>query len=70
MNANTVLLLQSLLIFAQMVNASIGTTLHLGPEWSVLISAFVGAFQFYVNHLGNSRVVPKNGNGNGNGGAK
>ena len=53
MSANTILLLQSLLIFLQMVNAALGTSLHAPVVVSVLLAAFVGAFQFYVNHLGN-----------------
>jgi len=58
MKANTVLLLQSILIFLQMVNAAAGSEFHLSPIWSVIISAFVGAFQYYVNHLGNQKVTP------------
>jgi hypothetical protein len=50
MKPNTILLLQSILIFLQMANAAVDT---LPQPWPVLISAFVGAFQFYVNHLGN-----------------
>jgi hypothetical protein len=56
MSQNTILLLQSILIFLQMVNAAIGTSLHLAPEWSVIVAAGVGAFQYYVNHLGNQSV--------------
>jgi len=55
---NTILLLQSFLIFLQMVNAALGTSLHAPPTISVLLAAFVGAFQFYVNHLGNQSTPP------------
>ena len=53
MKPNTILLLQSALIFLQIVNAAIGNEIHLPPAASVVIAAFVGAFQFYINHLGN-----------------
>lgn len=57
MKPNTILLLQSILIFLQMVNAAIGVSWHLPIQWAVIISAGVGAFQFYVNHLGN-QIMP------------
>lgn len=57
MKPNTVLLLQSILIFLQIVNAALGSEIHLAPVWSVIIAAFVGAFQFYVNHIGNG-IIP------------
>lgn len=50
MKPNTILLLQSILIFLQMANAAVDT---LPQPWPILGAAFIGAFQFYVNHLGN-----------------
>lgn len=58
MSANVILLLQSILIFFQMVNAAIGTMEHINPVVVLLLSAFVGSFQFYVNHLGNKIEPP------------
>ena len=57
MKPNTILLLQSILIFLQIVNAALGSEIHLPPAVSVIVAAFVGAFQFYVNHLGN-QIIP------------
>jgi uncharacterized membrane-anchored protein len=56
MKANTILLLQSGLIFLQIVNSAIATGIegvHVNPLISICLAAFVGGFQFYVNHLGN-----------------
>jgi len=50
MKPNTILLLQSMLIFLQMANAAVDT---LPQPWPILAAAFIGAFQFYVNHIGN-----------------
>jgi hypothetical protein len=50
MKANTILLFQSMLIFMQMANAAVDT---LPQPLPILIAAFIGAFQYYVNHLGN-----------------
>lgn len=56
MKANTVLLLQSILIFLQMCNVAFDT---LPDPWPIVTAAFIGAFQFYVNHIGNQKVQPK-----------
>lgn len=61
MTPNVTLLLQSLLIFFQMVNAALATGtagVHVPPIVSMLLAAFVGAFQFYVTHVGNG-IPPK-----------
>jgi hypothetical protein len=58
MSANTVLLLQSMLITLQMVNAGIATIPSVPTAVAVIASAVVGGFQFYVNHLGNQIVPP------------
>jgi hypothetical protein len=51
MSATTILALQSLLIFLQIVNAS--NELNISTTWRVILAAGVGAFQYFVNHLGN-----------------
>ena len=56
MNPNTILLLQSLLIFLQMCNAAFD---GLAQPWPIIAAAFIGAFQFYVNHIGNKSEPTK-----------
>lgn len=56
MTTNTILLLQSVLIFLQMANAAFDA---LPQPWPVLTAAFVGAFQFYTTRLGNQTVPTK-----------
>lgn len=53
MKPNTLLFLQSVLVFLQMGNVAVDT---LPQPWPVLIAAFVGAFQFYVSHLSNQSI--------------
>ena len=60
MKPNTILFLQSCLIFLQMANAAVDT---FPQPWPTLTAAFIGAFQFYVNHLGNQSVPELKGNG-------
>lgn len=60
MSPSTILLLQSLLIGLQMFNGMIGISVHLPPVVAGLVSAVLGAFQFYVQHLGN-QADPKKG---------
>ena len=50
MSTNTILLLQAALIFLQMANAAFN---RLPEPWPIIISAFVGAFQWYTQHIGN-----------------
>lgn len=56
MSQTTLTALQSLLIFLQMANAGISGMTHLNPIISVLLSAGVGSFQYFVQHLGNQSV--------------
>lgn len=39
-----------MLVFLQMANAAFN---RLPEPWPILMAAFVGAFQFFVNHIGN-----------------
>jgi len=50
MKQTTILFLQSMLIFMQMCNAAFDS---LPQPWPIIAAAFIGAFQFFVNHLGN-----------------
>jgi hypothetical protein len=58
MSTNTILLLQSLLIFLQVINGAIATITH-NAAVALIVGAFFGAFQFYVQHIGN-QTVPAN----------
>ena len=58
MNPNTLLLLQSLLISAQMINGSVAALEHVPPIVTIFLSALVGGLQFYVQHVGNQIVPP------------
>ena len=62
MTPNITLLLQTLLVFLQMVNATLATNtsgVHVPPIVTLILAAFVGALQFYVTHVGNG-ITPKN----------
>jgi len=48
-----ILFLQSLLISLQFINASIATIDGVPAVMSMCVSAVVGGFQFFVQHLGN-----------------
>lgn len=58
MSQNTVLALQSFLIFLQIVNAGIASTIH-DQLVSLVLSAAVGSFQYFVNHVGNQTISPE-----------
>jgi hypothetical protein len=55
MSQTTILVLQSILIFFQMCNAAIDT---LPQPWPVIVAAAIGAFQYFVQHLGNQSIPP------------
>jgi uncharacterized membrane-anchored protein len=58
MKHSTLLFLQTILIFLQTVNTAVGVTIHLDPVWCVLIGASIGAFQYYVQNVGNKSEPP------------
>jgi hypothetical protein len=58
MKPTTILLLQSFLIFLQMSNAAVDT---LPQPWPILIAAFIGAFQFFIQHVGNQNQPTQKG---------
>ena len=53
-----ILFLQSLLISLQFINASIATIDGVPAVMSMCVSAVVGGFQFFVQHLGNLSLPP------------
>lgn len=55
MSQNKIVLLQSIGIFLQLVNAGIGTATH-NATLTLLIGAGVAAYQYYTNHLGNQSI--------------
>jgi uncharacterized membrane protein YuzA (DUF378 family) len=57
MSTNAVLILQTLLIFLQMVNAGLSGMVH-NPMISLILGAAVGALQFLAQHVGNQTVPP------------
>ena len=57
MSPTTLLLLQSLLITLQTVNAALGTVVK-DPAISLLIGAVIGGFQYFVQNVGNKTVPP------------
>ena len=58
MKANTIYLLQALGFFLQTINASISGVVH-NPTVSMFIAAGVGAFQFYMQHVGIQMPAPE-----------
>lgn len=57
MKPNTILLLQSLLITAQTINAGLAAVTH-NAVLALVVCAAVGGFQFFVQHIGN-QTQPK-----------
>lgn len=55
---NTIWLMQSIGYFLQVVNAGLSGVTH-DPTVTLLVSAGIGAYQMYVQHLGNQSVSPK-----------
>jgi hypothetical protein len=58
MSSNTLLGIQTILIFLQMINGSLATLEHVSPVLTVILSAVVGAGQFFIQHVGN-QAQPK-----------
>jgi len=50
MSSTTLLLLQSFLIFLQLANVAFDM---LPKPWPIILSAFIGAFQYFTQHVGN-----------------
>ena len=59
MSQNQIVALQSTLIFLQMVNAQIAIVTK-SQLVALIVGAFLGAFQYYVQHLGNASLSPEN----------
>lgn len=59
MSTTTILLLQSLLITLQMLNAGLSGVVH-NPVVSLMLGAIVGGFQFFVQNVGNKTLPDKN----------
>ena len=56
MKQTTIAFLQSLLVFLQIANAGIATVTK-NPLVALLLTAFLGALQFYLNALGNASIT-------------
>jgi hypothetical protein len=56
---NSILILQAALVFVQIVNAGLATEpgIHVPRLVVLIVVAFTGALQFYVNHVGN-QITP------------
>ena len=54
----SILILQSVLIFLQICNVAAGHELPLFPGGQVILSALIGALQFYLQSLGNAAPPP------------
>jgi hypothetical protein len=57
MSPTTLLLLQSMLITLQTINAALGTIVQ-NPAISLVIGAVIGGFQYFVQNIGNKTVPP------------
>lgn len=53
MSPNTILALQAFLVFLQMLNVGLVTIPQVPPFYFVLISAVIGGFQTFLQHVGN-----------------
>lgn len=58
MSQNTIIGLQAVLIFFQIVNTGIAIITK-DPLVSLMVSAGVGALQYYVNHVGIHSISPE-----------
>jgi len=58
MNPNTILALQSIGVTLQMINAGLSGIVH-SPAASLTISAVVGGYQYFIQHLGNQTEPDK-----------
>jgi hypothetical protein len=58
MSTNTILLLQSIAITLQTINAGLSGVVH-DPVLSLMVASIVGGYQFYIQNLGN-KTLPMN----------
>jgi hypothetical protein len=58
MSPTTLLLLQSMLITLQTINASLGVVIK-NPAISVVVAAAIGGFQYFVQNVGNKATPPE-----------
>ncbi len=59
MSQNQIALLQAVLIFFQLVNAGLAGLAHINPIITIILSAFVGGMQAFMQRLGNQSVSPQ-----------
>ena len=59
MSQNTIALLQSVLVFLQLVNAGLAGLAHVNPIVTIILSAAVGFLQTYLQRLGNQSISPQ-----------
>jgi hypothetical protein len=57
-NPTWLLGIQTFLIFAQLINAQLAVLKDVPPWLTLILSALVGAGQYFVQHLGNQQVPP------------
>jgi hypothetical protein len=57
MSPTTLLLLQSMLITLQTINAALGTIVK-NPVISLIVGAAIGGFQYFVQNIGNKAIPP------------
>ena len=55
MSVNTRLLLQSIAITLQTINAGLSGVIH-NPVLSLMVAAIVGGYQFYIQNIGNQSL--------------
>lgn len=58
MSANSMLVLQSVGIAVQLINAQIATVTH-NSTVALIVGAVAGSFQYYLQHTGNRLFPPK-----------
>ena len=58
MSINTILLLQSIAITLQTINAGLSGVVH-NPVLSLMVAAIVGGYQFYIQNVGNQAMPPR-----------
>jgi hypothetical protein len=59
MKTNTILALQSLLVFLQITSAGFGSAQHIPFYVGILLAAGIGSLQVYLQHVGNQTQPDK-----------